>query len=59
MFGRAAFEECGQYFRALRFTSEDSGKHKQVGTRCAGWDLFCLAIAKLSDGGPQIWYGVG
>ena len=31
VFGRAAFEECGQYFRALRFSSEDAGKHKQVG----------------------------
>jgi hypothetical protein len=30
VFGRAAFEEFGQYFRALRFTSEGEGKHKQV-----------------------------
>ncbi len=30
VFGRAAFEEFGQYFRALRLTSEGEGKHRQV-----------------------------
>ena len=30
VFGRAAFEACGQHFRALRFSSEDAGKYKHV-----------------------------
>ncbi|CAL8468957.1 g8498 [Coccomyxa elongata] len=30
VFGRAAFEEYGQYFRAMRLTSEGEGKHKQI-----------------------------
>jgi hypothetical protein len=34
VFGQAAFEQCGQYFRMLRFTSEDAGKHKQVRMIC-------------------------
>lgn len=30
VFGRAAFEESGRYFRAMRLTSEGEGKHKQI-----------------------------